>query len=155
MAGPVFGAACSNPAGNEADEMYNYSYHTYQFCNGTSWRAYAGALYQQVSAGSGCTNPAGNEGNIFYNCTYHTPQFCNGTYWVPFGNGGTPSVPGYFVLSKGTYNGNFGGYSAAGGNTGLAAANAICLSEVTSNPGWKGYSTANSNGQLTAANVTA
>ena len=30
-------AACTNPAGNEADLLYSKDYHTYQFCNGTSW----------------------------------------------------------------------------------------------------------------------
>jgi len=30
-------AACTNPAGSEKDIMYNNDYHTYQFCNGTSW----------------------------------------------------------------------------------------------------------------------
>ncbi len=33
---PVY-AACANPAGNEGDIIYNADYHTYQFCNGTSW----------------------------------------------------------------------------------------------------------------------
>jgi hypothetical protein len=28
---------CSNPTGNEHDIVYNQDYHTYQFCNGTSW----------------------------------------------------------------------------------------------------------------------
>jgi hypothetical protein len=36
-------AACTNPAGHEADQIYNRSYHTYQFCNGSSWIAFAGA----------------------------------------------------------------------------------------------------------------
>jgi hypothetical protein len=36
-AGPVFASACSNPAGNEADEIYNGDYHVWQFCNGTNW----------------------------------------------------------------------------------------------------------------------
>jgi hypothetical protein len=33
---PVY-ANCSNPAGKEADAIYNGDYHTYQFCNGTAW----------------------------------------------------------------------------------------------------------------------
>ena len=32
-------AVCSNPAGNEADQFYNATYHTYQFCNGANWMA--------------------------------------------------------------------------------------------------------------------
>jgi hypothetical protein len=111
-AGPVYGQACSSPAGNEADRIYNYGYHTWQFCNGTSWRAFAGALYQQVSAGSGCTNPIRNEGDYFYNYTYHTYQFCNGTNWEAFGAASTPSGgptgSGYFVLTQTEFNGCFG-----------------------------------------------
>jgi hypothetical protein len=39
--GPVFGA-CSNPAGNEANIIYNGDHHTYQFCNGTNWKVFGG-----------------------------------------------------------------------------------------------------------------
>ena len=35
-------AACSSPAGNERDIRYNGDYHTYQFCNGTTWLAVGG-----------------------------------------------------------------------------------------------------------------
>jgi Protein of unknown function (DUF1554) len=148
MAGPVFGAACSSPAGNEADRIYNGDYHTWQFCNGTSWRAFAGALYQQVSGGSGyCANPAGKEADQIYNGTYHTWQFCNGTNWEPFGAYSAPPAPtGYFVLSKSTWNGNLGGRSGA---------DALCLTELTTNTGWMGYSTANSEGLLVSGNVHA
>ena len=34
---PVHAGTCSNPTGNEADRIYNGTYHTYQFCNGTNW----------------------------------------------------------------------------------------------------------------------
>ena len=37
--GPVY-ANCSNPTGKEADVQYNADFHTYQFCNGTTWIAY-------------------------------------------------------------------------------------------------------------------
>jgi hypothetical protein len=30
-------AGCTNPTGNERAMIYNGDYHTYQFCNGTSW----------------------------------------------------------------------------------------------------------------------
>jgi hypothetical protein len=39
---PVYAAACANPAGNEAAIFYNADYHTYQYCNGTSWKAFGG-----------------------------------------------------------------------------------------------------------------
>ena len=117
VAGPVYGATCSSPAGNEADRIYNLGYHTWQFCNGTTWRAFAGAGFQTVSSGSGCTNPTGAESAQIYNYGYHTWQFCNGTNWESFGAAAaTPSYPnGYFVLSGGTYTGNFEGYAASGG----------------------------------------
>jgi hypothetical protein len=49
-AGPVY-AGCTSPAGNEADYVYNLNYHTWQFCNGSSWIAYGGA----GGGGSGLT----------------------------------------------------------------------------------------------------
>jgi hypothetical protein len=49
-AGPTHAGTCSNPAGNEADIKYNADYHTYQYCNGTSWVAYGGGI---GSGGSG------------------------------------------------------------------------------------------------------
>src|SRR5437763_1606665 len=33
-------AACTSPVGVEGDIIYNGDYHTYQFCNGTDWKAY-------------------------------------------------------------------------------------------------------------------
>jgi len=145
-AGPVYGAACSSPAGNEADAIYNGGYHTWQFCNGTSWRAFAGAAFQLVSSGSGCINPQGNEADQIYNKDYHTWQFCNGTNWVSFGAASATWPNGYFVLSKSTWNGNLGG---------RAGADALCLTELTTNTGWMGYSTANSEGLLVSGNVHA
>ena len=53
-------AGCSNPAGNEADIIYNVGYHTYQFCNGTNWIAFGGAGGGVVSA-LGC---GGNTGSL-------------------------------------------------------------------------------------------
>jgi hypothetical protein len=48
-------AACSNPAGNEADIMYNGDYHIPQFCDGTNWMQ----MGQKQGAGGGaCTAPA-------------------------------------------------------------------------------------------------
>ena len=93
-ANPAHGAACSSPAANEADRIYNQAYHTWQFCNGTSWKAFAGNLFQQVSTGSGCTNPHGNEADQVYNATYHTWEFCNGTNWEAFGAYGASSSSG-------------------------------------------------------------
>jgi len=33
-------AACANPPGNAADQIYNLTCHTWQFCNGSSWVAF-------------------------------------------------------------------------------------------------------------------
>ncbi len=95
------------------------------------------------------------QGGTRYNTTTGFPEFCNGLAWTPFRATGAPSGSGYFVLTSGSYNGNLGAYAAAGGNTGLAAGNAICLSELTTNTGWWGYASANAAGLLTSAHVTA
>lgn len=140
---------------HEGDQIYNGAYHTYQFCNGTLWEA----MELVVSGGGGCSNPAGREADEFYNKDYHTYQFCNGTNWVPFGGASWQAAPtastGYFVMSKGTYNGDIDGYASAGGNTDLAAADAICMSELTTNTGWKGYAEALADGKLVSGNVHA
>jgi hypothetical protein len=39
-AGPVYAGTCTSPAGKEGDIKYNNDFHTYQFCNGTSWIAF-------------------------------------------------------------------------------------------------------------------
>jgi hypothetical protein len=37
--GLVYAGTCTTPPGKEADYVYNYDYHTFQFCNGSSWIA--------------------------------------------------------------------------------------------------------------------
>lgn len=81
-AGPAY-ADCANPAGKEADRIYNSDYHTYQYCNGTKWVPFSGVLVSG-GGGGGCSNPAGKEADQIYNGDYHTWQFCNGTAWVKF-----------------------------------------------------------------------
>ena len=84
-AGPAY-ADCTSPAGKEADRIYNSDYHTLQFCNGTNWVPFSGAL-ASGGGGAGCSNPAGKEADVIYNGgSYHTWQFCNGTNWVAFGS---------------------------------------------------------------------
>lgn len=141
--------ACTTPEGNEGDIIYNQAYHSVQFCNGTSWQSAAGPGFIQVSeGGSGCSSPVGKEGDIIYNQAYHTPQFCNGTYWIPFAAPAStaPTLPGYFVLSGGTYTGNLGG---------LSGADAKCLTDLTTNTSWQGYASAYGNGQLVSGKVHA
>jgi len=50
-AGPVH-ATCAGPTGNETDIIYNGAYHTYQFCNGTSWMPF-GAIGTAAVPSSG------------------------------------------------------------------------------------------------------
>lgn len=104
---------------------------------------------------------AGTSGAIRYNSGTKAVEFCNGAAWTQLYQVQStpvetaPSGSGYFVLTAGTYNGNLGGYAAAGGNTGRAAADTICLSDLTANTGWQGYATANSRSLLNATHVHA
>jgi hypothetical protein len=41
-------AACTKPAGNEQDFIYNGDYRSYQFCNGTNWIVAGGTLAPEV-----------------------------------------------------------------------------------------------------------
>jgi hypothetical protein len=57
-AGPAR-AACSGPTGAESNLTYNNDYHTYQFCNGTSWVT-AGQIGAAASLTFGETNVLSN-----------------------------------------------------------------------------------------------
>ena len=48
LAAGTAAASCSNPAGVEAQMVYNGDYHTWQFCNGSAWVS--------MSAGGGGKN---------------------------------------------------------------------------------------------------
>ena len=50
-------ANCSSPTGKEGDIFYNVDYHTYQFCNGTTWNAYGGGGTCTTSSGYAVTKP--------------------------------------------------------------------------------------------------
>ncbi len=93
---------------------------------------------------------ASTEGNLRYNSQTKLMEFCNGTIWqklpaVQSAAQTAPGNPGYFVLSNGTWKGDFGG---------IASANSLCLTDLTNNS-WKGKATAQTNGQLVAAKVVA
>src|SRR5690348_14102921 len=45
-------AACTSPSGVEQDMIYNKDYHTYAFCDGTSWIALS---TKYLSSGGGCS----------------------------------------------------------------------------------------------------
>ena len=43
FAAPAAYAACTNPAGDEGEQLYNLDHHMMQFCNGTAWVAMGSA----------------------------------------------------------------------------------------------------------------
>lgn len=68
-------AACTNPAGDEGEVIYNADHRNIQFCDGTSWK---GMLRRQASKAGDCTNPTRKEGAIIYNADLNMPQICIG-----------------------------------------------------------------------------
>ena len=73
------GAACTDPAGNIGQVVYNGDTNAPQFCNGGDWIA-LGAV-NPSAGGDGCTDPVGTEGRIIYNGDLHIPQYCDGDDW--------------------------------------------------------------------------
>jgi hypothetical protein len=57
---PACAGTCSNPAGNEADQIYNQAYHTWQFCNGTNWIPYQAGYSQEQQSAFNPTIPGGS-----------------------------------------------------------------------------------------------
>jgi hypothetical protein len=74
-------AACTSPAGNAGDHMYNSAYHVPQYCDGANWHA----MGHRGVGGAGCSSPAGSEGDIMYNGASHVLQFCDGAQWLAMG----------------------------------------------------------------------
>jgi alpha-tubulin suppressor-like RCC1 family protein len=72
--------ACTNPAGQVADIVYNPLHNVMQFCNGTDWVA-MGVPNAGAGAG-GCSDPVGTEGQLSFNTNHRVMQFCNGQNWV-------------------------------------------------------------------------
>lgn len=141
-------ADCTNPNVPEGVIIYNEDYRVHQYCNGIEWVA-LGAV-NPAAGGAGCTNPSAPEGVMIYNQDYHIFQYCDGDDWQAIAGGSCRYAPpqgsGYFVLTKGTWNGNLGGRTGA---------DAKCLADLTTNTGWKGYDAANARGQLIASKVHA
>jgi hypothetical protein len=94
-------------------------------------------------------------GMLRYNSTLGKLEYYSGGAWLTFNASGAPPGSGYFVLSTGTYTGDLGSAANSGGNTGLAAGNAICLNELTTNTTWWGYASANAAGLLNSSHVFA
>ncbi len=98
-AAPVY-AACTNPAGNEADRFYNASYHTYQFCDGTNWIAYKSGAAWTSQANFNPTIPGGSGFFVLSGGTYQ-------------GNLGGRSGANATCLTDLTTNTGWRGYSTA------------------------------------------
>ena len=64
-------AGCSSPAGNEADKIYNKTYHVLQFCNGTNWVPF-GAFNPYVGPGDIVSGAIAWYGLRAYNLAYTT-----------------------------------------------------------------------------------
>jgi hypothetical protein len=101
-AGPVR-AACSNPAGNEADQLYNKDYHTYEFCNGSQWIAFGGVgsvggpstfVVTQTASSSASlqfTSLPTSYNTLFLNCTGLMLSSGTATLALYLGEGATPT----------------------------------------------------------------
>ena len=100
-AGPAR-AACSNPSGAEKDMIYNGDYHTYQFCNGTSWMSMSGGGPGSSPITLISTQTASNSASLSWTSlgAYNTYQIrctdilpaTNATYiLLQFGEGATPT----------------------------------------------------------------
>jgi Concanavalin A-like lectin/glucanases superfamily len=114
---PAF-AACSGPAGNAGDAIYNSASYVYQYCDGGGWHAMG-----PTGASGSCTGPVGSNGDIIYNSASHLYQFCAGQ-WIamgPTGAGGscggtTSNLAGWWKLTDGS--GTSAADSSGNGNTG-------------------------------------
>lgn len=64
LAAPAAHAACTNPAGDAGDIVYNNTQKIFQYCDDADWKR------MNVTPGSGsggCTNPTLAEGQMIYN----------------------------------------------------------------------------------------
>lgn len=73
-------AACSNPAGEEGEQVFNSTYRNMQFCNGTDWIAmgYVRGPGIACAAPWGGTIDSGAEVIAFENATVPFGNVCNG-----------------------------------------------------------------------------
>jgi hypothetical protein len=68
-------AACTDPAGDEGDLVYNQGWRIAQYCDGTNWQA---AMKAAAPRTGDCTDPVRGEGAIIYNEDDNVPQVCIG-----------------------------------------------------------------------------
>ncbi len=103
-----------NPAGNVADQIYNSAYHTWQFCNGTSWLAFTG--------GGNCTAASGYNPSSPSDSGYFV--LSSGTYT---GNLGGLAGANSTCLTDLTTNTGWIGYSTATANGQLVASKVLAF----------------------------
>jgi len=93
-------ADCSNPAGVESEIVYNTSFLTMQYCDGTNWIV----MHQPGSGSGGCSSPAGIESEIVYNTSFSVMQACAGNQWMAMGPlGGVPPEGDFASVSAGAF----------------------------------------------------
>jgi hypothetical protein len=124
-AGPAFGGTCSNPAGNEADQIYNGDHHTWQFCNGTNWLSYSRGGYCTIAtSGYSPTSPSNSGYFVLSSGTYN-------------GNLGGRTGADATCLTEVTTNTGWMGYATANSNGQLIATKVhafICDTNMCNNP---------------------
>jgi hypothetical protein len=118
-------AACTNPSGQEADKFYNQDYHTWQFCNGTSWIAYGpGGCFTPQTGAYQPTIPSGSGFFVLTSATY------NGNL------GGSLAAADALCLTELTTHTGWRGYATANSNGQLIAAKVhalLCTSATCNN----------------------
>ena len=111
-------AACSNPAGNAGNMIYNNDHHVMQYCDTTNWIG----MGPNGAGGAGCSSPAGSEGHLMYNNDHHVMQYCNGANWQGMApNGGVliAGLVGWWKLDDGS--GTSAADSSGNGDAGALA----------------------------------
>ena len=121
-------------------------------CASGTWQ-YPAYTFQSGAASIGSSCAGTTAGTVRYNTTLQNTEFCDGTTWtLPVKTQrGTSTGTGYFVMSHDTWTGNLKGAAASG----IAGADAKCLSDLTTYTSWMGYSDANSRGLLDSTHVKA
>ncbi len=73
-------AACTSPAAQAGEVIFNTTTKTMQYCNGTNWVNTGKS--EPAATQTGCTSPAAVAGTVHYNSTTGVVQFCNGENWM-------------------------------------------------------------------------
>jgi hypothetical protein len=91
-------ADCSNPTGHERDIVYNNPYHTYQFCDGTSWVSMKSNVFFATTGGTGApsglsfTDLTGQPLNSVVSSNTATITGFTGTLVASVSGGGSPQI---------------------------------------------------------------